>query len=192
MWSVLNIIAAYIGCVTGIVSLFISLKKYTYTRGKLIVKQSKEVGRGSFYFNPKSHNMLPNYNTSCSASFCLAVTNKSCNPVSINFIGLKRPEINLFRLDSPGPSQIIYKDTENHSMHFTLQKNDSLPLQMAPFETKYIGTFFPFFDACITTFGDDVELLLHVETSKKTKVVKVVLKEFDAYVALKLQTNNQI
>ncbi|MCD7998964.1 MAG: hypothetical protein LUH21_17220 [Clostridiales bacterium] len=166
-------IIAIIGCVTGCISLGITIFRFLSEQFKLKIKFSKT--EDYFFERLKS---FPNYNTKYQAAIRVEFINSSSYPLTIidiigevnkTFIRFQEyPESQLRILKSTNKPNVNLFDPEEYLV-LPMDKQIILPLRLQPFDAYEGYMFFPFFP---DIESEAATVILHIRTARRKKIKK--------------------
>ncbi len=188
MWNIVQIIISFIGCITGTLSLIILFKQKCFNEGKLLIGEDRLAGH-SFYFRPSEKIGGLQYKTNYSAALSIKVTNKSSYQITIDSAEISAPKNPFYHDNNFEIYLLSYETGYDKSIIFPVQKVTKLPLKLDPFETKYIGLRFPFFDFAVVNYGLPVNINLKINTSRKPAFLTMKVPEFLSFAKAQNQRN---
>lgn len=166
-------IIAIIGCVTGCVSLGITILRFFSEQFKLKIKFSKTE---DYFF--KRLKAYPNFDTKYQAAIRVEFINSSSYPLTIidiigevngTFIRFQEyPESQLKLLKSTNKPNVNLVDPEEYIV-LPMDKQIALPLRLQPFDAYEGYMFFPFFP---DVESDTVTVVFRIRTARRKKIKK--------------------
>lgn len=179
MWNTISAIAAFVGCITGSISLYIVLTQNSFQKGKTVIEKL-DYKYKLFYYNPKDYNLDKNYNTSCSAEISLKITNQSAYPLTIDDIYIDALNQKISHYKEFGVNQLYSEVLNSDNMSYLFvdfAEASSFPQKFDPFESKYIGLRFPFFH-------------IDKQNSNNQRIIKLAVLTSRGKIDYSLEVNN--
>lgn len=178
--NIISAIAAFIGCITGSISLLVIISQSKFQKGKIIVTKHIDPYL-SLYFNTISLDILKTYQTTYSAAIALTITNKSSYPLSIDRVYCKVKNTVINHIADVKLGSLYYPLANNTSVGITFLPSSHLPSSFNAFETRHIGICLPFFDAAVKDANLPVNIVLNIQTSRGEKHIRVQIPEYTKF-----------